>query len=212
MANTSPELLQQGLAQERDLERDSSNACAHWNYFKHQTSCPFHFQHSPSCRFDNKHSRVRSTLSGPCPRTSARRWTTWCCLESVGVACGGGRFCKRTGVLFIHCGTPSCRCLLSRSAHRVCTFAGLPHQHWENSRQNNQLSLSANMPHCIAVFVSDCLRHSVVNITMSRLSSLVSSCLDAGSTATHMLWNGGGGTYYFACREGEQQGNSPSSF
>ena len=144
------------------------------------------FQHSPSCRFDNKHSRVRSTLSGPCPWTSARRWTTWCGLESVGVACGGGRFCKRTGMLFSHCGTPSCRYLQCRFAHRVCTFAGLPHQHGENSRQNNQPSLSANIPHYIAVFVSDCLRHSVVNITMSRLSSLVSSCLDAGSTTTQM--------------------------
>ena len=29
------------------------------------------------------------------------------------------------------------------------------------------------MPHCIAVFVSDCLRHGVMNITVSRLSSLV---------------------------------------
>ena len=41
-----------------------------------------------------------------------------------------------TGLLFVHCGQPSCRSLQCRSAHRVCTFNGLPHLHWRNSRQN----------------------------------------------------------------------------
>ena len=55
-----------------------------------------------------------------------------------------------------------------------------------NILDNNQPSFSADMPHCVAVFVSDCSRHCVMNITVSRLSSLVSSCLDSGSTTTRM--------------------------
>ena len=35
---------------------------------------------------------------------------------------GGGRFRKRIGMSFIHCGTPSCRYLQRRSAHRVCAL------------------------------------------------------------------------------------------
>ena len=60
-------------------------------------------------------------------------------------------FPRRTGLLFIHSGTP-CRYLQCRSTRRVCTFTGPPHQQWKNSRQNNQPLLSANMPHCIAFF------------------------------------------------------------
>ena len=36
------------------------------------------------------------------------------------------------------------------------------------------------MPRRIAVFVADFVRHGVMNITVSRLSSLVSSCLHSG--------------------------------
>ena len=84
------------------------------------------------------------------------------------------------------------------------------HLHWtttsalENSRHNEQSWLVASMPQRIAVCVSDCLRHSVMNITVSRLASVVSSCLDSGSTATHVCWYGGG-TSSFARGEGEQQ-------
>ena len=112
--------------------------------------------------------------------------------------------CWRWSFSKTHCAAPSCRYLQCRSAQRICTFTGLPHQHWKHSGQNNQTSLSPNMPHYLAVFVSDCLRHSVTNITVSRLSSLVSSCLDSGSTTAHMWWDGGG-THSFARREGEQQ-------
>ena len=109
-----------------------------------------------------------------------QRWS----LLHVDFCAAGGRFRKRTGMFFIHFGAPSCRNLQCRSADRVYTFTGLPHQHWKHSKQNKQPSLSANMPHCIAVFASDSLRHGVMIITVSRLSSLVSSCLDSGSTAT----------------------------
>ena len=44
------------------------------------------------------------------------------------------------------------------------------------SRQNDPSSLVASMPQRIAVFVSDCLRLSMMNITVSRLASLVSPC------------------------------------
>ena len=97
-------------------------------------------------------------------------------------------FEKRTGVLFIHCGTTSCRSLQCRSAHNVCTFTGLPHRHWRDSRQNNQPLLAARMPRRIAVFVAG-LRHSVMNIAVSRLSSLVSSC--SGSASGLFLYAGG---------------------
>ena len=52
-----------------------------------------------------------------------------------------------------------------------------------NSR-NDQNLMAARMPRRLAVFTADCLRHRVMNITVPALSSLVSSCLDSGSTAT----------------------------
>ena len=86
-----------------------------------------------------------------------QRWS----FSHVDFCAGGARFRKRIGVLFIHCSTPSCRSGQCRSAHNVCTFTG-PHQHWRNSRQNNQSSLAARMPQRIAVFAADCMRQSVI--------------------------------------------------
>ena len=56
-----------------------------------------------------------------------QRWS----FSHVVFCAGGGRFRKRTGMIFIHCGTPSYRSLHCRSAHRVCIFTGLPHHHLE---------------------------------------------------------------------------------
>ena len=113
----------------------------------------------------------------------------------VDFCAGGGRF-RKTHCFVIH----SLR-------HAIMSFSamcGLPDQHWRNSRQNELSSLVAIMPQRIVVFVSDCLRQSVMNITVSRLSSLVSSCLDSGSTITHISWDGGV-TYLFARGQCEQQ-------
>ena len=110
---------------------------------------------------------------------------------------------KRTDILFIHCSTSSCRSLKCRSTHRVCTFSRLSHQHYRNFTQKEQSSLSVRMSQRIAVIVSDCFRHSVMNITVSRLSSLVSSCLDLTSTTTHIWWDDEE-TFSFARGEEEQ--------
>ena len=92
------------------------------------------------------------------------------------------------------------RCLLPRG--NTQSVEGL---HFSCGR----LSLSASMPHCIAVFASDCLQHRVRNITVSRLSSLVSSCLDSGST-THIC--DGVVVSSFARGEGEQRRTPKLSF
>ena len=99
----------------------------------------------------------------------------------------GGRFRRTHWYVF----RSLCHAMMSLSALSFCLQS--LHLRWsttsalEESRQKkNQPSLSNNMPHCIAVFASDCLRFSVMNITVSRLSCLVSSCLNSGSTTTHM--------------------------
>ena len=97
-------------------------------------------------------------LAGPfdsvlwkCPlrSRSMRRWS----FAHVAFCAGGGRFQERTGMFFIHCCTPSCRYPQCRSAHRACTFTGLPHLHWRNSGQNEQPSLAAGMPQRTKLFL-----------------------------------------------------------
>ena len=110
-----------------------------------------------------------------------QRWS----FSHVDFCASGGRFRKTTWVLFIHCGTPSCRSLECRVAHNVCTFTD-DHIFIGETRQNNQPLLAARISRRVAVFVADCLRQSVMNITVSRLSSLVSS-----TRAVGLILNGG---------------------
>ena len=188
MSVIPPELLRQG-----------SHACAHWTHFGRRTSSLVLFQHSPSWWHNFERSRICSSRNGilkfstlvgfcvlvlrsesmlvntaPCDSSLWTRPLRYRLMQHVEFCAGGGRFRKRTGMLYIHCGTPPCRSLQCRSTHRICTFTGLPHQHWKNPDKNEQSSLVASMPQRIAVFVSDCLRHRVMNITVPRLASLVS--------------------------------------
>ena len=69
------------------------------------------------------HSPFDSVL-WECPLRS-RLIQTWS-FSHVDFCSGGGRFRKRTGMLFIHCGTPSCRSLQCRSVYIV-------HPHWSTT-------------------------------------------------------------------------------
>ena len=108
-------------------------------------------------------------MTHPCGRAV---FVTACCDAGAAhtrIVCAGG---KRSGILFSHCRTQSCRSLQCRSARNVCTFTGLQHRHLRRSKQNDQSLPAASMPRRIAAYVADCLRHSVMNITVSRLPSL----------------------------------------
>ena len=80
-------------------------------------------------------------------RSRVQRWS----FSHVDFCAGGGRFRKRTGMLFIHCGTPSCRSLQCRSTHRVCTFTGPHHQHGENL---DKMSSPRWKPACLNALLS----------------------------------------------------------
>ena len=68
-----------------------------------------------------EHSPFDSSLrKRPLRSRLMQRWS----FVHVDFCADGARFRKRTGMLFIHCGTPSCRHVQRRSAHRVCTFIG----------------------------------------------------------------------------------------
>ena len=105
-----------------------------------------------------EHSSFDSSLwTRPLRYRLMQRWS----FSHVDYYAGGARFRKRTGILLTHYGTPSCRSLPPSLDYHI-SFGETAH------------------------FAADCLRHGVMNITVSRLSSLVSPCLDSGSTIANM--------------------------
>ena len=95
----------------------------------------------------------------------------WNCLH-VDFCAGGGRFRIRSGMLFIHCGTPpSCRYLHCHFAFVVRTFAGVPHQHWKNLDKKTALAVkqhaSLHCCLCLGLLTIQCDEHHRIQTFMS---------------------------------------------